>query len=116
MSSKIQPQKPQKPPNPNESYTGPRTNLQHHYPVNKKGGSPEQQPPPIKPAYDEWKRKNRAVIQKPEKPTYGELFPPKKQEGGRTRRRKGRKSKRAKRSHKKTRRAHKKSKSHRKRH
>jgi len=136
MSSNFQPQKPQKPPNTNEPYTGPRTNLEPHYPpMNKKGGSPDQQQPPdIRQEPDQQQppdiRQERldAIRRRRAQGTPGpahvvprQLFPrepptPKPtQQGGKTRRRKGRKSKRAKRSYKKTRRAHKKRKSHRKR-
>ena len=97
------PPRPEKTPNPRTPITRPGTHL-------KFGGG--DSPNDIKKSYDEWKKKNRIVMPKPQPK---ELFPPKGQNGGKTRRRKGRKSKRAKRSHKKTRRAHKKSKSHRKR-
>jgi len=124
MSSNFQPQKPQKPPNTNKPYTGPRTNLEPHYPpMNKKGGSPDQQQPPDirQERRDAIRRRRTQGTPGPAPLVPRELFPqmpptPKPtQQGGKTRRRKGRKSKRAKRSHKKTRRAHKKSKSHRKR-
>ena len=122
--SKIQPQKPQKPQNTNEPYTGPRTNLEPHYPpMNKKGGSPDQQQPPDirQERLDAIRRRRAQGTPGPAHVVPRQLFPepptpkPPTQQGGKTRRRKGRKSKRAKRSYKKTRRAHKKRKSHHKR-
>ena len=104
------PLRPAKPPNPRIPITRPGPQPKFG------GGNGGDEPPSIKEAYLDWKRKNRGIIQTPRPPQPGPgLFPPKGQNGGKTRRRKGTKSKRAKRSHKKTRRAHKKSKSRRKR-
>ena len=109
-TQQTQPTRPKKPPNPRTPITRPGTQPKFG------GGNGGDEPPSIKEAHLDWKRKNRGIIQtpRPSQPGPG-LFPPKGGNGGRTRRRKGRKSKRTKRSHKKTRRAHKKSKSHRKR-
>ena len=123
--SKVVPPTPIKGSNPNTPYTGPRTNLEPHYPpMNKKGGSPDQQPPDIKQERLKAirRRRDEGARAPGPAPAPRELFPrmpptpkPPTQQGGKTRRRKGRKSKRAKRSYKKTHRAHKKRKSHHKR-